>query len=55
MTKEENKRRKKEQRASARKYREMCNRLGLAFRSTQAEAYRKWASWADQDEPEENT
>lgn len=46
----------REQRASARKYRDVRNRLGMIFRPAQEEAMRSWLQWeAQMDTLEQNS
>ena len=40
-------------RRSARKYRELCNQIGLAFRGAQEEAYETWCLWEAQSEADD--
>jgi hypothetical protein len=34
-----------QRRASARKYNDLCNELGMAFKEAQQDAYEQWTKW----------
>lgn len=43
-----------EARASAKKYNELRNQLGLAFRGAQQEAYEQWCAWEREADDEDS-